>query len=119
MVKRFYKHKLLLDENMLPRVMLSSINEYFDVKHVDHDLKLGGISDREVYKLAVSQKRIILTHNVKHFVPLAGTLSDFGVIAIPSHWKPDLLDSKLTALLKKRSSSYFKGKIITLTDGKS
>ncbi len=81
MTKRFYKYKILLDENMPPRSDLPRLNKHFNVKHVDHDLGQGGASDENIYMLAVSQKRVILTHNIKHFLSLAGTRDDAGIIS--------------------------------------
>jgi hypothetical protein len=117
MPKRFYKHKLLLDENMDPRQQFPRLNEYFDVKHVAHDLSRGGDSDPAVYELAVSQRRIILTRNVKHFDPLVGTKKDAGCVGIPPHWQPPQIDTKLTALLMKQGPAYFAGQLRSLTTG--
>lgn len=111
MPKRFHKHKLILDENMPQRQSLPLLNEHFDVKHIKEDLKQGGVSDIAIYDIAATQGRIILTRNVKHFGPLAGTKADEGIIGIPPLWEPKQIDTKLTALLKKHSPSYFKGKL--------
>src|SRR5438128_524430 len=70
MPKRFYKHKTLLDEQVSPRQYFPRLNERFDVKHIKHDLNLGSLPDPDLYQLAVSQGRIILTKNVKDFRPL-------------------------------------------------
>jgi len=53
MVHHFYKHKLLLDENMPPRLEFPRLNGLFDVKHVRDDLNSGGLPDPQVYALAV------------------------------------------------------------------
>jgi predicted nuclease of predicted toxin-antitoxin system len=65
MPKGFYKHKLLLDEQMSPRQYLPHLNEHLDVKHIKHDLHHAGMDDPLVYELASKQGRIILTTNVK------------------------------------------------------
>jgi hypothetical protein len=70
MPKPFYKHKLLLDEQLFHRRAYPLLNERFDVKHVRDDLHFGGMGGPAVYELAVSQSRIILTNNVKDFRPL-------------------------------------------------
>ena len=111
MTKRFYKHKQLFDENMPPRSAFRRLNEHFDVKHIDHDLRRGGTSDPAVYDLAVSQGRIVVTFNVKHFTRHAGTRPDAGIIGIPPHWQPSQIDTKLTALLMKHNPAYFKGQV--------
>ena len=85
MVKRFYKHKTLIDEQLYHRHLFPLLNEHFDVKHIRDDLHLDSLPDPQVYDLAVKQGRIILTTNVKHFRPL---LRDDcpGIIGIPGAW---------------------------------
>ncbi|MEK7570761.1 MAG: DUF5615 family PIN-like protein [Patescibacteria group bacterium] len=114
MVKKLYKYKILLDENMPPRSDFPRLNEYFDVKHIDHDLGKGGVSDQEVYLIAVSQKRIILTHNIKHFLTLSGTKNDVGIIGIPPSWQSSQIDMKLISLLRKNTPKMLTGKYINL-----
>ena len=96
MPKRFYKHKLLLDENMPPRTAFLLLNSQtsfwrfsasnyagaaYDVKHIVVDLRRGGLPDPEVYQLAVEQKRILVTYNTKHFRPLAGRKKMLALLA--------------------------------------
>jgi len=108
MPKTFYKHKLLIDENLPPRQMLSRLNARFDVKHIKHDLRHGGMDDDQIHQLAGAQGRIILTINVKDFRPLLREDSP-GVIGIPETWSAARLDTKLTALLMQRGPNYFRG----------
>jgi predicted nuclease of predicted toxin-antitoxin system len=109
MSKRFYKHKTLLDEQVSPRQFFPLLNERFDVKHIKHDLHLASLPDPEVYALALSQGRIILTKNVKDFRPL---LRDDcpGIIGIPEAWSNHRIDTKLTALLLSHGPNYFRGR---------
>jgi hypothetical protein len=113
MPKPFYKHKTLLDEQLYHRHLYPLLNEHFDVKHIRDDLHLGGLPDPEVYALAVSQSRIILTKNVKDFRPL---LRDDcpGIIGIPETWTPSRIDTKLTALLMRHGPNYFRGRYLPL-----
>lgn len=53
--KRFYKHKILLDENFPIRNHFPTLNRRFDVKHVGADLNQEGLSDPQVYDLARQQ----------------------------------------------------------------
>ncbi len=115
MPKKFHKHKLLLDENMSPRIAFPSLNNIFDVKHVPEDLHLGGLPDPQVYQLAVKQQRILLTYNVKHFRQLAGTLNDAGIIGIPPHLTSAQVDTKLTSLLTKSTPNALQRKCTPLT----
>jgi hypothetical protein len=109
MSKRFYKHKLLFDENMAARQLFPRLNEHFDVKHVRDDLNQGGIDDPPVYDLAVAQGRIVITINGDDFRPLVGMKPDAGVIKIPEAWRREHVDSKLTALLMRHGPKYFAG----------
>jgi hypothetical protein len=109
MPKRFYKHKTLLDEQVSPRQYFPRLNEHFDIKHIKHDLHLPGLPDPQVYALALSQSRIILTKNVKDFRPLLREDSP-GIIGIPETWALNRIDSKLTALPMKHGPAYFRGR---------
>jgi predicted nuclease of predicted toxin-antitoxin system len=113
MTQRFYKHKTLLDEQVSPRQYFPRLNEHFDVKHIKHDLNLAGLPDPEVYALALSQGRIILTKNVKDFRPLLRGDSP-GIIGIPEAWSLSRVDTKLTALLMKHGPNYFRGRYHSL-----
>jgi len=108
MPKRFYKHKTLLDEQVSPRQYFPRLNAHFDVKHIKHDLNLASLPDPQVYAVASSQGRIILTKNVKDFRPLLREDSP-GVIGIPETWSNTRIDTKLTALLMRHGPTYFKG----------
>jgi predicted nuclease of predicted toxin-antitoxin system len=114
MPKPFYKHKLLLDEHLPPRQVLVSLNAHFTVKHISHDLHLAGLPDTGIYELAVKQGYIILTINVKDFRALLHDDSP-GVIGIPENWTEQRIDSKLTALLIKHGSNYFRGRYRSLS----
>jgi predicted nuclease of predicted toxin-antitoxin system len=109
MPKRFYKHKTLLDEQVSPRQYFPDLNERFDVKHIKHDLNLASLPDPQVYELAVSQDRIILTKNVKDFRPLLRDDSP-GIIGIPETWSTSRIDTKLSALLTRHGPNYFRGR---------
>jgi predicted nuclease of predicted toxin-antitoxin system len=113
MPKRFYKHKVLLDEQVSPRQFFPELNERFDVKHIKHDLNRAGIPDAQVYALAVSQGRVILTKNVKDFRPLLEDNSP-GIIGLPETWSLSQVDTKLTALLMKHGPAYFRGHYCSL-----
>ena len=113
MPKPFYKHRTLLDEQLLHRRMYPLLNAHFDVKHIRDDLQLAGLPDPQVYELAVKQGRILLTTNVKHFRPLLREDCP-GIIGIPGAWLPDRIDTKLTALLMRHGPNYFRGRYRSL-----
>jgi hypothetical protein len=113
MPKAFYKHKVLLDEHLPPRQLLSRLNAHFDAKHIKHDLHHGGMDDGLIHELAVAQGRIILTINVKDFRPLLREDSP-GIIGIPETWSAPRIDTKLTALLMRHGTNHFRGRYRSL-----
>lgn len=115
MPPKFYKHKLLLDEGIFSRQSLKRINARYDLKHIKHDLHKGGITDREVYKIAQQQKRIILTYNIKDFKILAKQSKETGIIGVTHDLTPDQLDSRLNSLLSKSTEKSFYGKYTALS----
>lgn len=115
MVRRLHKHKLLLDENISPRTAFPRLNSIFDVKHVRNDFQRGGLPDPQVYDLAVAHQRILITYNVKHFLPLAGSKADAGIIGISANLSPAQIDTKLTALLMRSTPKSLAGKFTALT----
>ena len=54
---------------------------------LDQEERLSTLADEEVLALAVEQERIVITHNVRHFVPIARSWmearsSDQGLILV-------------------------------------
>ena|SRR3989344_6230759 len=114
--KRFYKHKLLLDENFPIRKHFPFLNRRFDLKHVGVDLNLEGLSDPEVYALARKENRLVVTRNIKDFRELALTSNDTGVIGISPNLIFEQIDKKLTALLNKSTKKSLFGKLTTISE---
>lgn len=110
MAPRFHKYKLLLDENMSDRSKFPRLNGLFDVKHIRDDLNISGIPDSKVHAIAVKQKRIIITFNVKDFTKLATKHPDSGVIGVSANLPNHQIDLKLTALLVKTKPKNLYGK---------
>jgi predicted nuclease of predicted toxin-antitoxin system len=116
MPKRFYKHKLLLDENMPSRQDFPLLNELFDVKHIRDELHKEGLLDQQVYGLAIQLQRLIVTYNIKHFRKLATQSLKSGVIGVSAHLSFEQIDTKLTALLVKSSEKALAGKFTPLSE---
>lgn len=110
MPRKFYKHKLLLDEGFLYRQRLPILNSCFNVKHITGDLGYNGLRDEDVYKLGVKQKRLIVSFNDKDFRPLANKSKETGVIGVSANLTADNIDKKLTALLIKAGEKELLGK---------
>jgi predicted nuclease of predicted toxin-antitoxin system len=115
MVHHFYKHKLLLDENMPPRIEFPRVNGLFDVKHVRDDLNSAGLLDPQVYDLAVKLRRLIVTFNAKDFRKLATRSQVIGIIGVSANLPSHRIDTKLTALLVRSSAKALLGKLTTIT----
>jgi predicted nuclease of predicted toxin-antitoxin system len=103
MTRKLYKHKLLLDESFPVRVYLRKLNALYDVKHVSGDLHKDGIRDGLVYELAQKLGRLIITHNDRDFRPFAEKSNKTGVVGVSQNLKPEQIDTKLVAFLKKQS----------------
>lgn len=116
MTKRFFKHKLLLDENVPVRSYFPNLNSKFTVKHLKADLKLAGLPDIKVYKLSQQTGQIIVTYNIRDFAPLVENDSKGGVIGVPPNLPPEQVDKKLTALLNKSTKKSFLGKLTLISE---
>ncbi len=118
MPPRIYKHKLLFDEGLYPRKLLSRTNNRYSIRHIKHDLNKAGIKDRQIYEIAIKQKRIIVTYNVRDFRKLAKLSMHTGVIGVSQGLIPEQLDRKLASLLSKSSEKAFYGKYTPLSKNK-
>jgi hypothetical protein len=64
--------RVLLDAHVSSRhVGRSLVRAGHDVLALDQDETLSALADEEVLVLATEQERIVITHNVRHFVPIA------------------------------------------------
>lgn len=103
-----------MDEGLYPRKSLPRINNRHSVEHIKHDLNSPGIKDKEVYEIAVRQKRIIVTYNTRDFKNLAKLNKNSGVIGVGQRLTPEQLDTKLNSLLSKKPTKSFYGKYTPL-----
>lgn len=115
MTKRFFRHKILLDENVHYRSYFPTFNSLFDVKHITEDYNQIALKDPDVYKYAVKEKRMLVTFNIKDFRELAKISKKIGVVGISSNMPIDVIDKKLTAFFRKASEKSLLGKLIAIT----
>ena len=101
MAKRPYRYKLLFDENMPHRELFPSLNKTFNIKHIAADLNLAGMPDPKVYELAVNEKRLLVTYNIKDFTKIASKNTNTGIIGVSASLTLSQVDKKLTALFTK------------------
>lgn len=118
MVRRFHKHKLLLDEGFPIRSYFPLLNSRFDVKHITQDFKQVSLSDRQIHEFAADHERIVITLNIKDFKPLSPTNKNTGVIGVSANLPYEQVDKKLTALLNKSTKKQLLGKL-TVVSGES
>lgn len=114
MPRKPYRHRLLLDEGLYLKRALPRTNIRHDIKHIKQDLNKGGIKDKDVYSVAVKNKRIIITYNIGDFKKLAKQSSNSGVIGISQVILPDQLDKKLNAMLSRKTPKSLYGKYTPL-----
>ncbi len=101
MPRKFYKHRLLLDEGFLLRQRVPKLNSLFDVKHITHDLGYSGLTDNKVYLLAKKLRRHLITFNDKDFRGLVRKDDNIGIIGVSANLNANIIDKKITALLHK------------------
>src|SRR3990167_2868421 len=115
MVRKFRKHKLLLDEGFPVRAYFPLLNSRFDVKHITQDFKQVSLSDSEVHRFAADHDRIVVTLNIKDFKPIFPTNKNTGVIGVSANLPYDQVDKKLTALLIKSTKRQLLGRLNVIT----
>ena len=110
---------LLLDEDVWPGLANVLCEHGFDVVHV-YQVERGGRSDVDQLAYAAREKRAILTHNAKDFVPLAvgyffGERFHAGIILSPQVEKGELVRCTL-GLLRALSAEDMNGTVRYLAD---
>ena len=112
--RKFYRHKLLLDEQFPSKSFFPRTNSRFNLKHIVGDYHQGGLSDLEIYKMGIKEKRLIVTLNIRHFQKLVNHTDETGIIGISGNLKFDQIDKKLSSLLLKFSEKELWGKLIKI-----
>jgi hypothetical protein len=109
--RRFYRHRLLLDEQFPSKKHFPRTNSRFDVKHIVHDFHKSGLLDEEVYRFACGRERLLVTLNIKHFQGLIKEEDKTGVIGITGNLGLEQIDKRLSSLLLKSSKKELYGKL--------
>lgn len=82
--------RILLDAHISGRTVGKALAENgHEVRALDSDIELEGLSDPEVLELAAAERRVLVTANIRDFEPLlreriGEDRSHSGVILIPS-----------------------------------
>lgn len=115
MAAAFYKHRILLDENFYIRSYLPQLNERFTVRHILHDLKHEGWSDRQVFQFTAKNEMILVTFNAKDFLDFVQLSQATGLVGVSTNLNEEDIDKKLTALFTKSTKRSLLGKVTHLT----
>ena len=115
MTVRFYKHKILLDENFYTRSYLPKLNKKFTVKHILQDFKQKSLSDWEVFQFASKNRMVLVTFNVKDFVEFVNLSKTTGIVGVSGNLDEQNIDKKLTALFSRSSKRALFGKVTHIT----
>lgn len=109
------RYNLLLDEGLPPKVRFPDLNNLHTVKHINHDLKKGGVKDLAIYKLAEKEGYIVVVLNTKDFKPLIDANKP-TVISISTGLSNRQIDLKLCKLLKDLKPSEQSGHLISISN---
>jgi predicted nuclease of predicted toxin-antitoxin system len=111
---------LLLDENTSPRIVNRLWEKGIDAEHIRNRNMLQA-ADHEIWHLAASEQRTIVTINGKDFRRLAQSSdSHHGIIVIPSGRNADgqfeLIMTAVTWVTQSNSQSGFSNRYIEVGD---
>jgi len=105
--------KLLLDEMLSPVIAAQLRDRGHDVEAVKGNPSLEGLSDPETMRIARSQKRAIVTNNLRDFRPLhhdaiaPGGLGHFGMVFVPGALRRTKADvGRIAAALENELSAH-------------
>lgn len=105
--------RLLLDEHYSPAIAKQLRERGHDVTSVQEEAELRGLGDRDVWNQAVSERRVLLTENVAHFMPIVReTASEgerhFGVIFTSPHSLPR--DARTSGVYVERLDGFLRAR---------
>lgn len=113
--KKTTRYRLLLDEGLPPKDRFTTLNNLHTVKHIKHDLKMGGSNDLVVYNIAAKGKYIVVVFNTKDFVPLIN-INKPAVISLSTALTNKQIDLKICKILKTLKPSEQNGHLISITN---
>lgn len=114
-IRKRSRHRLLLDEGLPRREAYPQANNYHNLKHIVHDLNMGGARDKDVYAVANKERRLMVVFNTKDFRPMISPES-MSVVSLSTNLTDRQVDLKLCRELRKLKPSELKGCLITITN---
>ena len=106
--------RLLIDEDVWLGLAAALREKGFDAIHV-YEVGRGSLNDREQMAFAVQQRRAVLTHNKRHYIPFvaeyywAGKIH-YGVLVIDQLPRGELL-RQVEAFLQNHQASKIKNQV--------
>ncbi len=108
--------KFLADENVSRTLVVKLRLEGFDVKDIK-EKQLYGISDEDVLKIAVKEKRIIITHDKDFLDFFNKSVLHSGIILLRfSNQAPQNIAQRVIPLLCSKVSRKFRKAIVIVSD---
>lgn len=114
-IRTHTRHKLLLDEGLPRKETYSQANNYYNLRHIVHDLGKSGAKDKDVYALANKEKRLVVVFNTKDFEPLLSRES-MSVISLSTNLNDKQVDLKLCKALRSLKPSQTRGHLVIITN---
>ncbi len=113
--RKHIRRKLLLDEGLPRKESFPKLNNLHTVRHINHDLKKGGMIDQDIYNLAEKEGHIVVVFNTKDFKPLIKDDKP-SVISLSTNLRNTEIDKKICKILRKPKPSQEKGCLISITN---
>ena len=111
-LKKVKKFRLLLDAAFARPQVFARLSKKANISHVVWDFrKSGQVSDEEIYQLATTEKRFVVTINYSDFKKLIKP-GRAGVIGVPSYLANEEIDKLLADFISGKDPQEFLGKAV-------
>lgn len=106
--------RLFIDEDVWLGLTAALRERGFDTVHV-YEVARDSLSDREQLTFAIQQRRAILTHNKRHYIPLVAEYywagkEHYGILVIAQLPRGELL-RRVEAFLQQHQASQIKNQV--------
>jgi hypothetical protein len=106
--------RLFIDEDMWLGLAAALRERGFDAIHV-YEVARGSLKDREQMAFAIQQRRAILTHNKRHYIPFAADYYradkvHYGILVIDQLRRGELL-RRVEAFLRQHHANQVKNQV--------
>jgi len=106
--------RLFIDEDVWLGLAAALRERGFDVLHV-YEVARGSLSDREQMAFAIQQRRAVLTHNKRHYIPFIAEYYwadkvHYGILVVAQLPRGELL-RRVEVFLQQHQASQIKNQI--------